>query len=261
MVQGALRLLLLCILGLQVSFGDSWGTREALSFARYYLPPPPPPPLSPPPPPPPQSSAAEVLAALEATYGEILVKWEQQFARWSALKTLTAGHGLPPLLPPPLLPPPPLPEFSAALRSQHSKAQLEWELQAAASQDAPASSRKLLQRLNFENPNYHPSPPPPIPPPPPSPPPSPPSPPTPSGQGTVPWQGTLQGITSALGELLLSCCEAMLVRTEPYMHCLMPKLNSLQGYPSHAHQSHARLHVDCNVNFVLRSWLPVQALS
>ena len=61
----------------------------------------------------------------------------------------------------------------------------------------PAAGRKLLQRLNFENPNYHPSPPPPIPPPPPSPPPSPPSPP---GQGTVPWQGTLQGITSALGD-------------------------------------------------------------
>lgn len=68
------------------------------------------------------------------------------------------------------------------------------------SSDATAVSRKLLQRLNYENPNYHPSPPPPVPPPPPSPPPSPPSP--PAGQGTVPWQGTLQGITSALGQFL-----------------------------------------------------------
>ena len=62
----------------------------------------------------------------------------------------------------------------------------------------PTVGRRLLQKLNFENPNYHP---PPLPPIPPSPPPSPPSPP---GQSTVPWQGTLQGITSALGDDLSS---------------------------------------------------------
>ena len=81
------------------------------------------------------------------------------------------------------------------------------ELQSHAGKlDETTPNRKLLQRLNYENPNYHPSPPPPIPPPLPSPPPSPPSPPTPGGQGTVPWQGTLQGITSALGECNPGLC-------------------------------------------------------
>ena len=60
--------------------------------------------------------------------------------------------------------------------------------------EVTAANRKLLQRLDFMNPNYH------FPPPPPSPPPSPPSPPSASSGGAVPWQGTLQGITSALGK-------------------------------------------------------------
>ena len=212
LLQGALRLLLVCILGLQGTLGDSWDTREVLTFASSHRLPPR------------TSSPAGLLAAWEhykALHIEAVLEWREALVQWSALKTATAGHQLPP---PPMLPPPPLPpprpqllvESSAALRSQDSKALREWEQQAAGTVHALASSRKLLQRLNFENPNYHPSPPPPIPPPPPSPPPSPPSPPAQTGTGTVPWQGTLQGITSALGALLFpNLCKIMTPSGEP----------------------------------------------
>ena len=193
LVQGALRLLLVCILGLQGTSGDSWDIRPAL-------------------------------------------------------KAVTAGHRLSPsLLLPPWLPLPHPAEPSAALRSQRSNAQLEREHQAAAQQDAPASSRKLLQRLNYENPNYHPSPPPPIPPPPPSPPPSPPSPPAQTGTGTVPWQGTLQGITSALGMHSLSCCKVMMP-FEGYILLPQPKLRNLRGTSSGVCQIMQGRHVQCNMD-------------
>ena len=85
----------------------------------------------------------------------------------------------------------------------------------------PTVRRRLLQKLDFENPNYHPPPPPPIPP---SPPPSPPS---PSSQSTVPWQGTLQGITSALGDDLSSF--ACLQASFDFKQSILPLQGTLQG--------------------------------